>query len=56
MQHVGLCCAHQFSICCVEMLRAFGQLPRNISQHDPTMLRYDVLKCCERSAGSLGLS
>ena len=40
------------AICCVEMLRAFGQFLHNISQHEPTMLRYVVLKCCERLAGA----
>ena len=33
------------------MLRAFGQLPHNISQHDPTMLQDVALKCCVRLLG-----
>ena len=41
------------AICCVEMLRAFGQLLHNILQHDPTMLRYVALKGCERLTGAL---
>ena len=32
-------CAMRFALCCVEMLRAFGQLLHNISQHDTTMLQ-----------------
>ena len=41
------------AICCVEMLRAFGQFLHNILQYDPTMLRYVELKGCERLAGAL---
>ena len=41
------------AICCVEMLRAFGQLLHNILQYDPMMLRYVTLKDCERLAGAL---
>ena len=41
------------AICCVEMLRAFGQLLHNILQHDPTMLPYVALKECKRLAGAL---
>ena len=44
------------AICCVEMLRAFGQLLHNILQHDPTLLRYVGLKCCVRLASSFGTS
>ena len=35
------------------MLRAFGQLLHNISQHDPTMLQYVALKCFVHLAGPL---
>ena len=42
--------SNNVAIYCVEMLRAFGQLLHNILQHDPTMLRYVALKCCERLA------
>ena len=39
------------------MLRTFGQLLHNISQHDPTMLQDAALnvalKCCVRLAGPL---
>ena len=35
------------------MLRAFGQLLHNISQHDRTMLQDVALKCCVRLAGPL---
>ena len=41
------------AICCVEMLRAFGQLLHNILQHGPTMLPYAALKGCECLAGAL---
>ena len=49
MQHV---LPNIVAISCVEMLRAFGQLLHNISQHDPTMFCVFALKCCERLAGS----
>ena len=35
------------------MLRTFGQLLHNMSQHDPTMLQDVALKCCVRLAGPL---
>ena len=49
MQHVV---HNNVAICCVEMLHTFGQLLHNISQHDPTMMRYVGLKCCELLPGA----
>ena len=49
MQHVA---PNNVAICCVQMLRSFGQsasLQRNAGS---TMLRYVVLKCCDRLAGA----
>ncbi len=48
VQHVVY---NNVALCSVQMLRAFGQLLHNISQHDPTMLGYVAFKCCVRLVG-----
>ena len=40
----------QMSSVCCNMLRSFGQIPRNMLHHDPTMLR---ATCCIRLARAL---
>ena len=36
------------------MLRTFGQLLHDISQHDPTMLQDAALKCCVEMLRAFG--